>query len=163
VPPATHPSAPEPAVARGCTCSRLRRLTRRVTAVYDHALAAAGLRVTQYSLLSHLRGRALDGARDGRPVALLADALDMDRTTLSRNLKPLVAAGWVEVDACADDARQRLVRITPAGVAQLDAARVHWRRAQDEVTATLGAEDTARLHRMVDDFLPRLRRPAEPE
>ena len=71
----------------GCTCFKLRRLTRRVTAVYDRALAAAGIRVTQYSVLGHVR--RLKGAS----ISELADALDMDRTTLTRNLKPLLDSG----------------------------------------------------------------------
>lgn len=148
---------------RGCTCNKLRRLTRRVTAVYDHALAGVGLRVTQYSLLSHLRGYRDEFARTGRPIAQLAEALDLDRTTLTRNLKPLVAAGWVEIEAGTDDARQRLVCITSDGRAVLEAARVHWRRAQEEVTATIGAADAARLHQMLDDYLPRFRHVADPE
>jgi DNA-binding MarR family transcriptional regulator len=142
-PPATS-SKPE-APLSGCTCSRLRRLTRRVTAVYDHALAAVGLRVTQFSLLSHLRG--LPG-------------LAMDRTTLTRNLAPLIAAGWVEVTPSPEDARRRLVRITAVGEETWRAARSHWRRAQEEVRSTMGDESLTLLHRLVDDALP-LFRPAE--
>lgn len=137
----------------GCTCSKLRRLTRRVTAVYDRALSAAQMRVTQYSLLSNLRGLA------GVPMSQLAEMLDMDRTTLTRNLKPLLDAGWVEVHAGAEDARVRLVRITSAGEAQWGAARMYWRRAQDEVNATIGMENLSGLHSMLDTYLP-LFRPA---
>lgn len=138
----------------GCTCARLRRLTRRVTAVYDHALAAVGLRVTQFSLLGHLRGLP------GLAMTDLAGRLDMDRTTLTRNLAPLIAAGWVEVTPSPDDARRRLVRITAVGEEIWRAARIHWRRAQDEVRSTMGDESLALLHRLVDDTLP-LFRPAE--
>ncbi len=77
-----------------------------MTAVYDHALAAVGLRVTQFSLLGHLRGLA------GLAMTDLAGRLDMDRTTLTRNLAPLIAAGWVEVTPSPDDASRRLGRIT---------------------------------------------------
>jgi DNA-binding MarR family transcriptional regulator len=137
----------------GCTCFKLRRLTRRVTAVYDRALSPAGMRVTQYSLLAHLRGLA------GVPMSQLAGLLDMDRTTLTRNLKPLLDAGWVEIQASAGDARVRLVRITSSGEAQWVAARAYWRRAQDEVDATIGTDNLAGLHSMLDSCLP-LFRPA---
>lgn len=150
--PATSPD-PE-ARPTGCTCARLRRLTRRVTAVYDHALAAVGLRVTQFSLLGHLRGLP------GLAMTDLAGRLDMDRTTLTRNLAPLIAAGWVEVTPSPDDARRRLVRITAAGEDTWRAARTHWRRAQEEVRSTMGDASLALLHRLVDDTLP-LFRPAE--
>jgi DNA-binding MarR family transcriptional regulator len=138
---------------RGCTCFRLRRLTRRVTAVYNHALAPTGMRVTQYSLLSNLR-------RSGPlPLSLLAEALDMDRTTLSRNLKPLTEAGWVAIRGSPDDARVRLVALTTKGEAHLQAARAHWKRAQEEVSATIGAEELGQLHDMLDRYVP-LFRPA---
>jgi DNA-binding MarR family transcriptional regulator len=139
------------ATISGCTCSKLRSLTRRVTAVYDRALAVAGLRVTQYSLLSHLR--RLRGAS----MSELADALDMDRTTLTRNLKPLIDAGWVEILPSAHDARMRTVHITSAGDVQFQTARTHWRRAQAEVNATIGAGELAALHALIDRYLPLFR------
>ena len=137
--------------ASGCTCFKLRRLTRRVTAVYDRALSAAGLRVTQYSLLAQIRRL--------RSVSMseLAEALDMDRTTLTRNLKPLQQAQWVEVEPSPEDARIRLVRITPSGEKQWQAARVHWRRAQAEVNTTLGQPELAGLHDVLDRCLPLFR------
>lgn len=141
------------ATTSGCTCAKLRRLTRRVTAVYDRELAAAGMRVTQFSLLSRLRGR------EDEAMSVLADAMDMDRTTLTRNLRPLIEAGWVEVHADPADARVRRVRLTSAGEAQWQAARVHWKRAQTEVAATVGAAPLADLHRMLDACVP-LFRPA---
>jgi DNA-binding MarR family transcriptional regulator len=139
------------AAAVGCTCFKLRRLTRRVTAVYDRALSAAGIRVTQYSLLAHLRGLR------GVPMSQLAETLDMDRTTLTRNLKPLVEAGWVEVQPSDEDARIHLVRITPSGDAQYRAALSYWRQAQDEINATIGSTNLSGLHQMLDSYLPMFR------
>jgi len=143
----------KPAKASGCTCFKLRRLTRRVTAVYDRILSAADMRVTQYSLLSNLRGT------QGVPMSRLAQTLDMDRTTLTRNLKPLLEAGWVNVKPSSDDARMRLVYLTGAGAEQWQKARLYWRQAQDEVNATIGAENLAGLHQMLDAYVP-LFRPA---
>jgi DNA-binding MarR family transcriptional regulator len=137
--------------AGGCTCFKLRRLTRRVTTVYDRALAAAGMRVTQYSLLAHLRGLR------GVAMSELAEMLDMDRTTLTRNLRPLVEAGWIEVKPSAEDARIRLVHITASGEAQWQAARICWRRAQQEVNSTIGSAGLAELHRMLDSCVPLFR------
>ena len=91
-----------------CTNFKLRQLVRRVNQHYDAEVAQSGLRTTQYSLLTHV-------ARLGpvRPVDL-ALAMKMTASTLSRNLQPLVAAGWLSVGAGAD-ARSRLVQITDAG------------------------------------------------
>jgi DNA-binding MarR family transcriptional regulator len=133
----------------GCTCDRLRKLTRRLTQHYDACLAPAGLRVTQFSLLAHLQ-RA-------RPTTMtaLADLLEMDRTTLTRNLKPLLDAGLVVVEPGAD-ARTRRVAATDEGRAVWRSARAHWHRAQDEVTRLLGSERVARLHALLDDSLSAL-------
>jgi DNA-binding MarR family transcriptional regulator len=139
----------------GCTCFKLRRLTRRLTAVYDRALSAAGMRVTQYSLLSNLRGT------QGVPMSQLAEALDMDRTTLTRNLKPLLQTGWVQVKPSSNDARVRLVYLTADGAAQWKAASACWRQAQDEVNATIGADNLTGLHQMLDAYVTLFRPVAE--
>lgn len=136
---------------RGCTCFRLQRLTRRVTAVYNRALAPTGMRVTQYSLLNNLRHAG------PLPLTALAELLDMDRTTLSRNLRPLSDAGWVTVRPSAEDARVRMVGLTKAGESHLQAARAYWKRAQEEVKATIGADDLTQLHEMLDRYVPRFR------
>lgn len=143
-------SSPDPAARiSGCTCFKLRKLTRRLTRLYDVHLAAAGLRLTQYSLLAVLvRAGATTMSR-------LADVMGMDRTTLTRNLKPLAEAGWVEVSAGAD-ARERIVSVTDAGRETWQAARAHWRRAQDEVNRTLGAEEVATLHALLDGAAAKL-------
>ena len=92
-------------------------------------------------------------------MSQLAQTLDMDRTTLTRNLKPLLEAGWVDVEPSSDDARVRLVYLTPAGAKQWQMARSYWRQAQDEVNATIGAENLIGLHQMLDAYVP-LFRPA---
>ncbi|MBS1215992.1 MAG: winged helix DNA-binding domain protein [Proteobacteria bacterium] len=135
---------------RGCTCFKLRRLTRRVTQHYDRELAPAGLRVTQFSLLSAL------AARDAVPMSELADMLDLDRTTLTRNVAPLEARGFVEIGPGAD-ARSRTARITAAGRAAREAALPRWRRAQATVTNVLGAGRVASLHDLLDEALGALR------
>jgi len=137
----------------GCTCFRLRKLTRRLTQLYDGHLAPAGLRLTQYSLLANL-------VRGGpATMSALADLLEMDRTTLTRNLKPLAQAGLVQVGA-GSDARERLVSATEAGRAAWSAAREHWRRAQDEVNRVLGVEQVVALHGALDGSLETLRNQA---
>ena len=137
-----------PSGASGCTCLKLRRLSRRVTAVYDRALAETGMRVTQYSLLVQLR------RSEQVSMSELAELLDMDRTTLTRNLKPLIELRWVEVKPGKDDARVRLVRITAAGTAKLRSARSQWQKAQDEVKATIGPANLIGLHDLLDKYVP---------
>ncbi|HUN93514.1 MAG TPA: MarR family winged helix-turn-helix transcriptional regulator [Burkholderiaceae bacterium] len=146
----TPPTLAADARGHGCTCSQLRRLTRRVTAHYDHALAPCGLRVTQYSLMAQIHRLA------SPTLSALADAIDMDRTTLSRNLGPLVDAGWVELVPGAQG-RNRVARLTAAGLSKWRVARASWRAAQDAIEQTLGTSQVARLHADVDIYLERLR------
>ena len=93
---------------RGCTSFKVRQLSRRLSQHYDAEVSQSGLKTTQYSLLSHL-------ARLGpsRPVDL-AGELKMTASTLSRNLQPLIAAGFIAQGAGAD-ARSLLVQLTEAG------------------------------------------------
>ena len=88
-------------------------------------------------------------------IAALATAISTDRTTLTRNLKPLIDAGWAS-SAAGADARQRIVTITPAGKTKVDAARVAWRAAQNELETILGAELTQALHLDADAAMQRL-------
>ncbi len=135
-----------------CTCSKLRSLARRVTQLYDHEMAASGLKVTQYSLLAHaLRGT--DGAAP--TVSALADAMATDRTTLTRNLRPLVAAGYLEIGPGAD-ARCKAVHVTAAGAAAFRAARPLWQAAQARMRSMGGAGEVDDLHALVDVVLLRL-------
>jgi DNA-binding MarR family transcriptional regulator len=127
--PRTAQSAPSPA----CACGRLRRATRALTQLYDDAMAPAGLRVTQFSLLRTL-------ARDG-PLRIsdLAARQLLDRTALSRNLDPLVEHGYVDI-VCGRDARTREVAVTRKGTSALRVAEPYWMRAQKEVARRLGVE-----------------------
>jgi len=126
---ADRSSAPSPA----CACGRLRRATRALTQLYDDAMAPAGLRVTQFSLL-----RTLAAAGPLRISDLAARQL-LDRTALSRNLDPLVEQGLVDI-VCGDDARTREAAITRKGKSTLRAATPYWARAQKEVAARLGRD-----------------------
>ena len=143
------------ALPRGCTHHQLRQLVRRVGQHYDGALAAAGLKTTQYSLLSHVL--KLGPLRPGD----LAQAMTMEPSTLTRNLQPLVGAGWVTL-APGSDGRSRVVAITPAGRAKRAEAQLHWQRAQDSLNHTLGLPRVVALHQLIQDSLALLA-PAEPQ
>ena len=132
----------------GCTCARLRKLTRRLTRIYDAHLSAQSIKVTQYSLLAN-------AARGERAMSEFAAELEMDRSTLSRNLAPLVAQGWVEI-AIGADPRSRSISVTAAGRRKLKAALPLWRKAQCEIESILGAAGVGELHRKIDRALSAL-------
>lgn len=130
----------------GCTNLRLRQLMRRVARHYDLEMAAAGLKTTQYSLLSHVV--RLGPLRPGE----LAKAMKFSASTLTRNLKPLIDAGWVELCA-GSDARSRSVAATAAGLAKQLEAKRHWKVAQLSLNERLGAQRVLALHALVDESL----------
>lgn len=132
----------------GCTCFRLRSLTRKVTQFYDRMLAPSGLTVTQYSLIAHVRRHAAGGPT----VSELANSLFTDRTTVTRNLKPLVAGRLVQLGDGAD-ARSKAVRITPAGERAFQAARPLWHEAQAAMAARTGQGELRKLHHMMERLL----------
>ena len=147
--------APAVPLPQGCTNFKLRQLMRRVAQHYDAEMARCGLKTTQYSLLSHVP--KLGPIRPGE----LATQMKMDASTLTRNLRPLVDAGWVSLQA-GSDARSRLVHITEAGRAKRAEGQRCWKVAQQSLNNTLGAERVNALHALVDDSLALLAPTQEP-
>lgn len=132
------------AAPRGCTNFKTRQLARLLSRHYDAELARAGLKTTQYSLLSHVLSLG--------PIApgVLATRMGLDASTLTRNLQPLLAAGWLQ-QAPGADARSRLITLTDAGRERHALARRHWKAAQLQVNAQLGSDRVAALHALLDD------------
>lgn len=144
--------ADQPVLARtavgSCTCFKVRGLARRLTALYDAALAAHRLTVTQYAALATM-------ARSETPVAVaeLARRLQMDRTTTSRLVAPLERDGLVvraDTRKVRGDARSRPLRLTTKGRQRLAAAIPAWQAAQRDVEFILGERLRATLHRATD-------------
>ena len=138
-----------------CTCFHLRRATRRVTQIYDRELAAVDLSLNQYSILRR-------AGESPRTLGSLAEELGMDRTTLTRSLKPLLAAGLL-AETRGEDARQRLLQLGDAGRARLQAARPHWQRAQRIIDEAFGSDAVARLHADLETLTERLHVPETAE
>ena len=134
---------------RGCTNFKLRQLLRSVSRLYDAELARAGLKTTQYSLLSHLAGLG--------PVAPgeLARHMGMDASTLTRNVQLLIKLGWVRQGPGADT-RSRSLAITDLGRAKQAEAKACWKRAQLSLNDKLGATQVAALHVLIDGALTQM-------
>lgn len=131
---------------QGCTNLKLRQLMRRVAQHYDAELGRSGLKTTQYSLLCYVV--KLGPIRPGD----LAREMKMGPSTLTRNLRPLIDAGWLALGPGADG-RSRLVSVTEAGREKRQEAQRRWRVAQEGINQTLGAHRVARLHALIDESL----------
>lgn len=139
----------------GCSAKKLRQLSRRVSQHFDLIVAHAGLKTTQYTLLSQVQ--ALGPVRPGD----LAHAMEMDASTLTRNLQPLVAQGWITVGPGADG-RSRLVSITELGREKRSQSQREWKRAQTAFNARVGEDLVVRLHAIIDECLERMHEEPEP-
>ena len=118
----------------------LRQATRALTQRYDAAFAAAGIRSTQFNLLVAMAPSV--------PLSRLAKAVVMDRTTLTRNLAPLVGRGLV-AESGAEDKRIRSYALTARGQQLLARALPDWQAAQARILSVLAEEDAKKLRRIL--------------
>jgi DNA-binding MarR family transcriptional regulator len=121
-----------------CVCVNLRRAARAMSQLYDDELAAAGVKITQFSLL-----RAI-GRNEPAPINVLAEELELDRTTLGRNLQPLERDGLIAL-AAGSDKRVVEVRLTETGRAAIERALPLWQHVQRDVAARLGSKRVNQL------------------
>jgi len=124
-----------------CSATALRKAMRRVTQLYDSALAPAGLTVNQYSLLVEL-----SRSRDLAPtVTELAAMMVMDRSGLGHTLGPLIRDGLIALAVNPADARSRQVVMTAKGKALQKKASLLWSRAQETFRAAVGTANAIEL------------------
>ena len=125
-----------------CACSQVRRLARKLSAHYDSILSPEGLTITQYSLIVNIE-------RAGQlSHSFLAEKVGMERTTLTRNLSPLVRAGWVAVEA-GKDRRQHLLQLTATGKRKLMRSLPLWEEAQSEFLSRIGSQSLQQLRALL--------------
>lgn len=117
-----------------CFCAESRRAARLLTARYDQHLAGTGLSAAQFELLSVLQAKKQANGR------ALADALAVDPTTLSRNLKALCAMKFVHAKRSAEDARQMVYALTAKGLHRLEVAKSAWLAAHRLTLQELGTQ-----------------------
>lgn len=123
-----------------CACATIRRASRAVTQLYDQWLRDHGLEGPQFALMA-----MLDRLGETNQ-ATMGQRFDLDKTTLSRNLKLLKQKGWIE-SMPGGDARERRVRLTAAGRRRLAAARPAWTKVQERLRSALSEHDwDATLH-----------------
>lgn len=135
-----------------CTCFRLRRAARQVSQVYDRELAAVDLSLNEYSILRQAEPQP-------HTLGELAATAGMDRSTLTRNLKPLLDAGWLK-ETRGEDARHRVIAITASGSKRIAKALPHWQCAQQRLQALYGGQATLRLNADLDALDQALNPPA---
>ena len=122
-----------------CNCLAVRQAARYITQFYDRYLAAAGLRTTQFGILSRLK-------RHG-PMSIntLAAELVVDRTTLGRNIRPLERDDLIAIESDSSDRRSKILRLTKAGDARFQRAQKRWAEAQRCFEGVYGGKQASQL------------------
>jgi DNA-binding MarR family transcriptional regulator len=122
-----------------CVNFNLRKAVRAVSQHYDKILAPAKLRCTQFTILTIL------SQTDALTITGLAEHLVMDRTTLTRNLKPLEKEGYLTILPGIVDKRSRRIMLTNAGKEAHKNAIPYWQQAQKEMVSFMGKGNTRQL------------------
>ena len=133
-------------ILASCACHRVRTAARAVTRAYDEALRPVGLRATQLAVLV---ATAVD---DPLSITALAKLLGMDRSTLTRNLRPLEAEGLIAV-GLEGWRRSRTLEITKKGRSRLREALPLWEKAQRTLQRKLGDRRWDLIRNDLDDLI----------
>jgi DNA-binding MarR family transcriptional regulator len=136
--PEAEPSAADYMACAGCFCLASRQAARKITRLYDGYMQKAGIRATQFAILSQLM------LRGEMPIGKLAGILGMERTTLTRNLTLLEQRKWISIRP-GDDPRARIVGVTAPGRGVVRRGFPYWEQAQARVGKMLGADGEAAL------------------
>jgi DNA-binding MarR family transcriptional regulator len=121
-----------------CIATRIRQLSRIITRVYDDALRPLGITASQFTLLSQL------AQQDGVTAVEIGFTLDIEKSTLSRNLKRLIDLGLILMDRPAGR-RGRGLHLTPKGQAVIKEGYPVWQWAQYKAVRVMGPESRATL------------------
>ena len=122
-------------IANECTCMRVRQASRTLSRLYDESLRPIGLQISQLTVLVATAMFGEAGAKIGE----MADVLGMERTTLTRNLRPMEKEGWLRVARDPADARSRIVLLTRIGERVIERAFPAWQQTQKRLRGLLGS------------------------
>ena len=133
-------------IIESCACHRIRTAARVVTRAYDETLRPVGLRATQLSVLLAV------AAEDAMSITALAKFMGMDRSTLTRNLRPLEKEGLITLG---DEGwrRSRTLEITKAGRSRLRETLPLWSSAQKALKGKLGDRTWDEVRGVLDHLI----------
>lgn len=124
-----------------CYCANIKQAEHKITALYNRYLEEAGITRGQYALLVTIEQNPAIN------VSNLAERMNLERTTLVRNLKPLESRGLIRDTA--QRGRSRSLELSEEGQRVLDYARIFWKKAQDEIEERLGPERIEQFHSLI--------------
>ena len=133
-----------------CFNLAMRKSSRLITQFYQGHLSKTGLKVGQFSIL---RAVKLCKETSNKELQWI---LVLDQTTLSRNLKPLIRDGYLKLSAHSEDGRQKIISLSPAGIALYEEALPIWKAAQVELQQKVGIAETDNIMALANVFVKAL-------
>lgn len=133
-----------------CFNLAMRKSSRLITQFYQERLSKTGLKVGQFSILRAVKFRKETSNKE------LQSILVLDQTTLTRNLKPLIRDGYLMLSAHSEDGRQKVIALSPAGLALYEEALPIWIAAQDELQQKIGLKETDNILALANIFVKTL-------
>jgi DNA-binding MarR family transcriptional regulator len=127
-----QPTSPIDAMAQECIAVRMRLLNRVISNIYDDALRPLGVKVSQMNIL--VAAAKLGTARP----AVVCEVLQLDTSTLSRNVERMVASGWLEIVPDDNDGRTQPFKVSTKGKRMIEQAFPVWQKAQKQAMDLLG-------------------------
>ncbi|MDH5655469.1 MAG: MarR family winged helix-turn-helix transcriptional regulator [Spirochaetia bacterium] len=121
-----------------CVNDVVKKFSRSIGIIYDRKLAKNNITVNQFSILSYIF------YYENIALGKLAEHLKMDRTTLTKNLKPLFREHYIEIIET-DDKRKKNLHLTPIGVKLLEDSIELWKEAQQTVYKKYGKKNIHQL------------------
>ena len=138
-------------ITRECLAVRIRLLNRTVTSIFDESLRPLGVKVSQLNVLMVVAKRGPMSPRD------VARRLNMDKSTVSRNVDRMRTRGWLQVSQ-GDFGRKQILEIGRAGRTLIEASLPLWKKAQAQTEAMLGQQGARSIHRAANTVWAQLGR-----
>ena len=140
------------ALLEQCALFDLHRASRVLTTLYNAHLRQTGMTMAQFTLLRNIAALSPAG------VTQIAEAMLMDRTSVTRMIEPLIKCGYLSSKAGKEDRRVRNISITPAGLEAMANSHEAWRNAQQELYDIIGADQWMAMRRALRDTVHIVRR-----
>lgn len=133
-----------------CFQLAIRKSSRLITQFYQERLSGVGLKVGQFSILRAVNFRKQTSNKE------LQTILELDQTTLTRNLKPLIRDGYLTLSTNFEDGRQKIISLSPDGLTLYEEAIPIWKAAQDELQQKIGTTETDNILALTNVFVKAL-------
>ena len=130
-------------IASECLAVRIRLLNRTVTAIFDDALRPLGVKVSQLNVLMVVARRGPMSPGD------VARRLNMEKSTLSRNIDRMRTHGWLKT-SYGNSGRTQVLELAPPGRKLIEKSLPFWKKAQEQTEAVLGKQGARSIHRAAD-------------